>query len=106
MYEILTLTILEWRESQDDKESFGSLEKYRKRGLSAQVSEIFKEIQSRVGFKYEIKDLLLSTVFCCLRSRVEKNKTNDKYRNHYLFYKGVKKLNHEFDAINLLKVMN
>ena len=42
---------------------------------------------------------------CCLKKRAKRLKNEDDYRNHYLYYKGVKKLSREFDAINLLKLM-
>jgi hypothetical protein len=38
-------------------------------------------------------------------SRVRRLKERKEYRNHYLLKKDIKKIDHEFDAINIIKLM-
>jgi len=48
---------------------------------------------------------MLSKLPCWNNKRVKRLKSKEKYRNHYLFYKGIEKLENQFDAINLIKLM-
>ncbi|CDW90070.1 UNKNOWN [Stylonychia lemnae] len=69
------------------------------------LDRILFEIQNRVNFKFTFKDVLRAT-FGFIRSKdLSSKKHEELYRKQYLFRKGVKKINHEFDAISLLKLM-
>eukprot|EP00347_Sterkiella_histriomuscorum_P014095 403362186 len=66
------------------------------------IDKMLFEIQSRMNFKYSFCDIMRS-VFCCGKS-ILSNKSNNQ-RRHLLYKKATKKINKEFDAVNLLKIM-
>ena len=63
------------------------------------------EIFERTLFRYSITDLLKE--YCCCYCMRKKNSWRNKirFRRQYLFEKGLKKLNNNFDALSLLKSM-
>ena len=63
------------------------------------MDKILFEITNRVNFKFNFKDILRTTFTYIRPKELSKNKHIDVYRRQYLFKKGVKKINHEFDAI-------
>eukprot|EP00347_Sterkiella_histriomuscorum_P007363 403349230 len=73
---------------------------------SSTIEKIFNEIAGRINFKLSIKEILRLS-FKCFRkqSKLKEQKDQDNNRNIYLFHKGVKKIDHEIDAISLMKLM-
>eukprot|EP00347_Sterkiella_histriomuscorum_P021707 403333044 len=71
------------------------------------IEKIFNEIVGRINFKLSIKEILRLS-FKCFRKQSKLKEQNDQSnnRNIYLFQKGVKKIDHEIDAISLMKLMN
>lgn len=52
-----------------------------------------------------MKEIFKKTLLCLTNKRLKKLKYDKETRNHYLFSKAIHKINNEFDAINLLKMM-
>ena len=56
-------------------------------------------------FKFSFRDVLRYTLRCVRKKNLDEERHIDKYRRIYLFQKGIKKIDHEFDAISLYKLM-
>ncbi|CDW74282.1 UNKNOWN [Stylonychia lemnae] len=69
------------------------------------LEKVLVEIQSRLRFKYNFKNIIQYTFKCYRRKHIHEKKSEDKYRRMFLFEKGIKKIDHEFDAISLCKHM-
>lgn len=54
---------------------------------------------------FTLREILKDCLPCWRSAKVKELKKNEKYRNHYLFHKGCQKLDNEFDAINMIKLM-
>lgn len=67
--------------------------------ITSSIEMILEEIQRRVNFKYSLRDII-SQFLCCPHKG--KLKLERKQR---IFKKATQKINNEFDAINLLKIM-
>eukprot|EP00347_Sterkiella_histriomuscorum_P018613 403344852 len=67
------------------------------------INNIIHQILNRVNFKINLVDLL-RTVFQKFIGK-KQIRQNLKYRSVYLYNKGVKKIDNEFDAISLIKLM-
>ena len=63
------------------------------------------EIKNRGKFLFTVKEIFKNVLPCWRSSRVKKFKKNDTFRNHYLVHKGCQKLDNEFDAIHMIKLM-
>ena len=69
------------------------------------LESYLNEITQRARFKFTIKEILTNALPCWRNARVKELKKHDSYRNHYLYLKGCQKLDYEFDAINMIKLM-
>lgn len=52
-----------------------------------------------------MKDIFKKVFLCLSTKKLKSLKHNSQFRHHYLFQKASHKINHEFDAIALLKMM-
>eukprot|EP00347_Sterkiella_histriomuscorum_P000583 403375290 len=64
------------------------------------IQKLINEIMSRMNFKYTFKDILLETILKC-KCKQDKQ----QLRKKKMFYKAIRKIDHEFDAVNLMKTM-
>ncbi len=69
------------------------------------IEQYLQEIQQRGRFVFTLREIIKDAMPCWRSSKVKKMKESDKFRNHYLFHKGCEKLDNEFDAINMIKLM-
>lgn len=69
------------------------------------INSYLEEIQKRGKFIFSLKEILKNVMPCWRDSRIKSLKKKETYRNHYLFHKGCQKLDNEFDAINMIKLM-
>eukprot|EP00347_Sterkiella_histriomuscorum_P017277 403350001 len=69
------------------------------------VQRIIDEVLNRVSFKFSLADLIKTTLYKLRPGDLGLVKHLDSHRNIYLFKKGVKKINNEFDALSILKLM-
>jgi hypothetical protein len=67
------------------------------------ISGILMEILKRIRLSFSLRELLQSLLPCWSESRVKRLK--HRYRSIYLLRKGIKKIDYEFDAINMIKLM-
>eukprot|EP00347_Sterkiella_histriomuscorum_P011755 403371224 len=69
------------------------------------IQRIIDEVLNRVSFKFSLADLIKTTLYKLRPGDLGLVKHLDSHRNIYLFKKGVKKINNEFDALSMLKLM-
>eukprot|EP00347_Sterkiella_histriomuscorum_P013918 403362858 len=64
------------------------------------IQRLINEIMSRMNFKYTFKDIMMELFLKC---KFKKDK--QQLRKKKMFYKAIRKIDHEFDAVNLMKTM-
>eukprot|EP00347_Sterkiella_histriomuscorum_P006291 403353331 len=72
---------------------------------SSLIENLFQEINNRINFKFSFKEILRTSFTYISKKTLDEKRNEDKYRKIFLFKKGVKKINNEFDAISLMKLM-
>lgn len=67
------------------------------------ISSMLLALISRKRFNYSFKTIMKYLFNCiCLRN-IDKRKHENKYKKHFLYNKGEKKLNNELDVVTLVK---
>lgn len=69
------------------------------------LEKYLQEIEQRGRFVFTVREIIKDIMPCWSKSKIKKLKGNQSHRNHYLFHKGCQKLDNEFDAINMIKLM-
>ncbi|CDW89641.1 UNKNOWN [Stylonychia lemnae] len=92
-------SIRELHQFQDDEEEIKAQE------APSLLSRILFEIQNRLNVAFKIKNILKITLGLVTKNDLKMRKENQDFRQIYLFKKGVSKIDNEFDAISLLKLM-
>jgi hypothetical protein len=62
-------------------------------------------IINRIVFTYSAWDIIKEMGACVCCRRLKEKEDISKYRQQYLYFKGRRKLEHNFDALSLLRFM-